>query len=547
MTAAGRHPARLVLLVAPLACFSMSESAWAHGDVATSLRYERDIRPILLRACAGCHVPGGQAPMPLRTYEETRPWATAIKEELLEHRMPPWPAVAGFGAFQNAPALTQRDIDRVVDWVEGGGPQGPKIALRAIAHLPVARRADPVGMEPLAIPVLRRQGNQLAGNTALDRDSWIVGLRLPSQSAKGSFEVVARPPNASPRILLRTLPDRGPPPGTFYFAWPLFLPSGTEIVVAGASPGAFTDGAALLSGGRERPRRDPAPSDKVWAGALGAVGFTCPMHPQVVGDQPGSCPLCGMSLIPAPAIARDFDLELSSGALEAGHPAAITLRIRNPLTGAVVQDFALIHERPMHAFIVSDDLSFFEHVHPDPRPDGAFELPMSPPVSGLYRVFVEVQPVGGSPQLLRDHLATIDYSPLAAPPPPAPIRVDEVLRRRLGRTDVALRTEPAEPLAGKPLTLEDTLSDVDSQQPLRDLEPYLGALAHVVMVEGNLEGCIHAHPREATLAAATTAGGTRLTMRVLPPREGPYRIWAQFVRAGELTTAVFTIGVGGVR
>jgi hypothetical protein len=62
--------------------------------------------------------------MSLATYDEARPWAKAIKEELLEKRMPPWHAMKGYGDFQNAPSLTQRDVDLVVNWVEGGAPRG---------------------------------------------------------------------------------------------------------------------------------------------------------------------------------------------------------------------------------------------------------------------------------------------------------------------------------------------------------------------------------------------------------------------------------------
>ncbi|HSO74322.1 MAG TPA: hypothetical protein VLU47_05745 [Blastocatellia bacterium] len=62
--------------------------------------------------------------MSLETYAEARPWAKAIKEELLEKRMPPWHAVRGYGEFRNAPAVTQREIDLIVNWVEGGAPKG---------------------------------------------------------------------------------------------------------------------------------------------------------------------------------------------------------------------------------------------------------------------------------------------------------------------------------------------------------------------------------------------------------------------------------------
>jgi hypothetical protein len=62
--------------------------------------------------------------MSLATYEDARPWAKAIKEEILEKRMPPWHAVKGYGEFRNAPPLAQREVDLIVNWVEGGAPKG---------------------------------------------------------------------------------------------------------------------------------------------------------------------------------------------------------------------------------------------------------------------------------------------------------------------------------------------------------------------------------------------------------------------------------------
>ena len=29
-----------------------------------------------------------------------------------------------------------------------------------------------------------------------------------------------------------------------------------------------------------------------------ATTYTCPMHPEIIRDKPGSCPICGMKLVP---------------------------------------------------------------------------------------------------------------------------------------------------------------------------------------------------------------------------------------------------------
>jgi hypothetical protein len=98
--------------------------ASAHEPITTKVRFNKEVVRIFARSCLSCHRPGGIAFFSLATYEDARPWAKAIKEEMLEKRMPVWHAVKGFGSFRNAPRLTQREMDLIVNWVEGGAPKG---------------------------------------------------------------------------------------------------------------------------------------------------------------------------------------------------------------------------------------------------------------------------------------------------------------------------------------------------------------------------------------------------------------------------------------
>jgi hypothetical protein len=70
--------------------------------------------------------------MPLTTYEETRPWARAIKEQTLTRRMPKWHAARGYGAFSNDSTLTPFELSLIVSWVDGGLPEGVKGAMAAV-------------------------------------------------------------------------------------------------------------------------------------------------------------------------------------------------------------------------------------------------------------------------------------------------------------------------------------------------------------------------------------------------------------------------------
>src|SRR5689334_22698499 len=98
-------------------------NAFAHDPITTKLTWSREVSRIVYKHCATCHRDGGTA-MSLLTYQDARPWAKAIKEEVLERRMPPWGAVKGFGQFEHDQGLTQEEVSVITDWVEGGAPEG---------------------------------------------------------------------------------------------------------------------------------------------------------------------------------------------------------------------------------------------------------------------------------------------------------------------------------------------------------------------------------------------------------------------------------------
>ncbi|MGZ8268511.1 MAG: heavy metal-binding domain-containing protein [Burkholderiales bacterium] len=51
------------------------------------------------------------------------------------------------------------------------------------------------------------------------------------------------------------------------------------------------------------------PRQPVQPAAQGTL-YTCPMHPEIVRDAPGSCPICGMALVPIAGTGEADDREL---------------------------------------------------------------------------------------------------------------------------------------------------------------------------------------------------------------------------------------------
>ena len=88
--------------------------------------FSKHVAPILYRSCVTCHRAGEVAPMSLISYEDVRPWAKSIKQKVVNRQMPPWLADPHFSdlKFQNDRSLTQKEIDTVVAWADGGAPKG---------------------------------------------------------------------------------------------------------------------------------------------------------------------------------------------------------------------------------------------------------------------------------------------------------------------------------------------------------------------------------------------------------------------------------------
>jgi hypothetical protein len=97
-----------------------------HAEIPSSPTFSKDIAPLFQEKCEACHRTGSMAPMSLRSYEEVRPWARAIRERVIQRQMPPWhlDKTVGIQEFKNDRSLSDEQIALIVKWVDGGAPQG---------------------------------------------------------------------------------------------------------------------------------------------------------------------------------------------------------------------------------------------------------------------------------------------------------------------------------------------------------------------------------------------------------------------------------------
>jgi hypothetical protein len=99
-------------------------TAGAQTRAAAAPTFSKDVLPIMQRSCQKCHRPGSNAPMPLLTYQDVRPWVRAIKARVAARQMPPWHIDRSIGEYADDPSLSDKEIETIVSWVDGGAPQG---------------------------------------------------------------------------------------------------------------------------------------------------------------------------------------------------------------------------------------------------------------------------------------------------------------------------------------------------------------------------------------------------------------------------------------
>lgn len=202
----------------------------------------------------------------------------------------------------------------------------------------------------------------------------------------------------------------------------------------------------------------------------------------------------------------------------------------NDDNGKPVDNFDISHEKQMHLIVVSKDLSFFNHIHPEYKGNGRFEVKTRFPAAGEYKLIADYVPTGGS-ATNKSTWITIE----GAAPEAKPIKPDNELVKIADGVEATLSYEHL--MAGMDLNLTFHLVDANSKKPITDLEPYLGAVGHVVIMSADAEKYIHVHPADEKSTGPDAVFMTNF------PESGVYKVWGQFQRGGKTFIVPFVIDV----
>ncbi|MEG4082664.1 MULTISPECIES: hypothetical protein [unclassified Microcoleus] len=213
-------------------------------------------------------------------------------------------------------------------------------------------------------------------------------------------------------------------------------------------------------------------------------------------------------------------------------PVPLVIEVQNK-EGKSIADFDKFQEQLMHLIVVSDNLQYFNHIHPTYKGNGHFEVQTDFPGSGGYTLFSDYKPAKNAEQV---SVLKMQVPGQAL----ARSKVDMATTKTLGNTKANLTFSQPQIKAGQGVNLIFNLQDASSNQPLKDLQPYLGERGHLVILKQSLPltkaDYIHAH------ALKDTPAGEVHFMTSFP-QPGKYKLWGQFNRNGQIVTADFWVNV----
>lgn len=250
--------------------------------------------------------------------------------------------------------------------------------------------------------------------------------------------------------------------------------------------------------------------------------------------------------------------------LQANQPSTLSFSVKDT-QGAFVKDLQIVHEKPMHLLIVSEDLAEFYHVHPEQSADGSYNVTHTFPNGGEYRLYVDFTPKNAAQvvEQIDVNVAGPERAKVALVP-------DAKFEKTVESLKVVMKPS-AEIEAGRELTLDFQAFDAASGKPATDLQNYLGELAHFVIISEDLKDFVHAHPmakgesmdsmnkseakpgehgaegheHSATEDKAKKVGASEVSAHTSFPRAGLYKLWAQFQRGGKVINVPFIVNVPG--
>jgi hypothetical protein len=280
------------------------------------------------------------------------------------------------------------------------------------------------------------------------------------------------------------------------------------------------------------------------------ASYACPMHPEVTGKEGDTCPKCGMKLelVSAEKAANTNTYFMAFKAMptvvEAGKAAMLSFTPSIKGNESEMVPLDIQHDKKLHLIVVSKDLSYFDHIHPEFQASGSYDINVLAKGTnytngkfhnetkfeqgGDYVLFADYVPSGASHQLERIELN------VAGAPYKAQTYTASKTTSMVDGYEVMLMPEGGKFFSEGTSHISGIVKKDGKEVPADSFENYLAAKAHVVVVSEDSKNYLHVHPE---------VENGRLDLHTTFGKAGIFRGWMQFQTNGQVHTADFVIKV----
>ncbi len=202
-----------------------------------------------------------------------------------------------------------------------------------------------------------------------------------------------------------------------------------------------------------------------------------------------------------------------------------------------LNDLKEVHTKKIHLLIIDESFSDYHHEHPTPTgKPGEYQFSFVPTKPGSYRVWADLHPLKTDAQeyVIADLTGTGTSEKITHPVISMETAVDGY-HFRISSTITNFKK-------GEPALLKLTITDL-SEKIIENLEPVMGAYAHIVGFSDNYQNIAHVHPMGVEPNKESDRGKGELAFHIQPAESGYLRLFAQVKINGKEKFAPFTIKI----
>jgi|GEM_PF-1803 len=263
-------------------------------------------------------------------------------------------------------------------------------------------------------------------------------------------------------------------------------------------------------------------------------------------------PAANVVAFPSPYQVGDTRIELNTYPEnpQPGQPTLLIVRLTDVKSGKALTaaDLKLSHTQLMHLVVVGQDLNFYRHLHPEGTGEGLFIFAVTFPGAGTYQIYDEIV-LKNEQKILYRHDLMIGEN--ASQPVTLPSAGGKLVQQ-FGEVKASLQL-PTALKVGEAFDLKFQFEKND--QPLKELEPYLGEPGHLILLSADGSSFSHLHgqvPGETAMQEVSTSDvmsgnnqryGPEVGYHLKFDKAGTYKIWAEFQYQGKVITFSYVLTV----